>query len=490
MELRRHQVAAKIQAHEAMTLGDRRITVANVTPGGGKTLLAAVFANTMLDAGYVDRVVIVCPRDSLRTQVQEGFDCAAAGLTRKVVVWDPDKNTQRSLLGELCGVVTTYQLAFARATKLKKLVQAHRTLLILDEAHHLSGSDEDDEDEDYTAWRACIDPLVGAAKHTLVMTGTIYRSDAQRLPYVEYNAQDKPIVHISYTRQDALDEGAVLPIEFRMWDGRARFEYRKESHETELSSSTGDEAKRALRTALADMNEDGYVARFVENAIGEWNSYRQKVYRSKAIVVCNSQSQARWMDERIRNMGHMVELAISDEKDGARRIRRFRKNTGGEVLVTVGMAYEGLDVPDATHLLLLTNKRARPWLEQAVARVTRVNRSAPIDAHEQFAYVYMVDDKRARRFVDDIMTEQSQSVPLQERLKRSVVLRGRSSFIPIGCDATKRSEGSDLNGMFSAEQSAEIEDLRMSVPEFAHLPAIEVLRRSEKLRRKYGTSAA
>jgi hypothetical protein len=30
----------------------------------------------------------------------------------------------------------------------------------------------------------------------------------------------------------------------------------------------------------------------------------------------------------------------------------------------------------------------------------------------------------------------------------------------------------------------------MSVPEFAHLPAIEVLRRSEKLRRKYGTSAA
>ncbi len=492
MKLRKHQEAARKEAQTVMALGGRKVTVANVTPGGGKTLLASVFANEMLDAGFVEQVIIICPRDSLRSQMQDGFACAEASLLRKVVVWDPDKNMQRTLLRDICGVVTTYQLAFARAAKLKRLVENRRTLLILDEVHHLAGSDEDDDDENYLAWRACVDPLVTAARHVLAMTGTIYRSDNARIPYVEYSGEERPIAQIRYTRQDALDEGAVLPIEFRMWDGAAKFSFRGEEHSTDLSEAIGDDAKRALRTALLDMRDDdekGYVSQFVENALGEWAHYRMQVYRSKAIVVCNTQAQARWMAEKVKRLGFEPELAISDEKDSARRIRRFRMGTGGDVLVTVGMAYEGLDVPDATHMLLLTSRRARPWLEQAVARVTRINRRATtVKAEDQLAYVYISDDKRARAFVDDIMSEQAQSVPLQERTKGQSLARGRSSFVPMHCEATHRSEGSDVGGRLTKAQSAEIEDLRACTPEFAHLPAREVLRRSEILRRKYGAS--
>ncbi len=489
MKLRKHQEAARKEAQTVMALGGRKTTVANVTPGGGKTLLASVFANEMLDAGFVEQVIIICPRDSLRSQMQDGFACAEAGLLRKVVVWDPDKSLQRSLLRDVCGVVTTYQLAFARAAKLKRLVENRRTLLILDEVHHLAGSDEDDDDENYLAWRACVEPLAAAARHVLAMTGTIYRSDNNRVPHIEYGVEGRPIAHINYTRQDALDEGAVLPIEFRMWDGAAQFSFRGEEHSTDLSTADGDDAKRALRTALLDMrdeDEKGYVSQFVENALGEWAQYRMQVYRSKAIVVCNTQAQARWMAEKVKRLGFEPELAISDEKDSARRIRRFRMGTGGDVLVTVGMAYEGLDVPDATHMLLLTTRRARPWLEQAVARVTRINRRAVVKAEEQFAFVYVSDDKRARAFVDDIMSEQAKSVPMQERKAGVSMARGRSSFVPLRCDATHRSEGSDVGGRLTREQSAEIEDLRSCMPEFAHLPALEVLRRSVKLRQKYG----
>src|SRR5579871_5067498 len=40
-------------------------TVLQATPGAGKTLAASIFAHVLLRSGFVDRVVIVVPRDSL-----------------------------------------------------------------------------------------------------------------------------------------------------------------------------------------------------------------------------------------------------------------------------------------------------------------------------------------------------------------------------------------------------------------------------------------
>ena len=43
------------------------------------------------------------------------------------------------------------------------------------------------------------------------------------------------------------------------------------------------------------------------------------------------------------------------------------------ILVTVAMAYEALDVPEVALVAALTHIRSRPWLEQMVARATRVD---------------------------------------------------------------------------------------------------------------------
>jgi type I site-specific restriction endonuclease len=40
------------------------------------------------------------------------------------------------------------------------------------------------------------------------------------------------------------------------------------------------------------------------------------------------------------------------------------------VLVTVAMAYEGMDCPEVSHVVALTHIRSRPWLEQMIARAT------------------------------------------------------------------------------------------------------------------------
>ena len=64
-------------------------------------------------------------------------------------------------------------------------------------------------------------------------------------------------------------------------------------------------------------------------------------------------------------------LAISDERDAVERIARFRLLPEPAILVTVGMAYEGMDAPEVRHVACLTQIRSVPWLEQMVARATR-----------------------------------------------------------------------------------------------------------------------
>ena len=69
------------------------------------------------------------------------------------------------------------------------------------------------------------------------------------------------------------------------------------------------------------------------------------------------------------------------------------------------MAYEGLDVPEVAVVAALTHIRSRPWLEQMVARATRVDPNAgPYES--QRALVFHPDDPLFQRFRIRMETEQ------------------------------------------------------------------------------------
>jgi hypothetical protein len=80
------------------------------------------------------------------------------------------------------------------------------------------------------------------------------------------------------------------------------------------------------------------------------------------------------------------------------------------------MAYEGLDAPEVAVVAALTHIRSRPWLEQMIARATRVDPHAgAYDA--QSALVFHPDDPLFARFRHSIETEQGASV--RERRRRA-----------------------------------------------------------------------
>ena len=83
------------------------------------------------------------------------------------------------------------------------------------------------------------------------------------------------------------------------------------------------------------------------------------------------------------------------------------------------MAYEGLDVPEVAVVAALTHIRSRPWLEQMVARATRVDPNAgPYET--QRALVFHPDDPLFQRFRIRMETEQgTRARPLQPGRKQA-----------------------------------------------------------------------
>ena len=99
----------------------------------------------------------------------------------------------------------------------------------------------------------------------------------------------------------------------------------------------------------------------------------------KLLIVAPDQALARsylatvrsWLPPGVGEREAM--LATSSERDAHETIAAFRLLPSPSILVTVAMAYEGLDAPEVSVIACLTHIRSRPWLEQMIARATRVD---------------------------------------------------------------------------------------------------------------------
>jgi hypothetical protein len=123
----------------------------------------------------------------------------------------------------------------------------------------------------------------------------------------------------------------------------------------------------------------------------------------KLLVVAPDQAQARRYLDALRRWvpphqaAGSVALAVSEQRDAHETLAAFRLTPEPSVLVTVAMAYEGLDAPEVAVVAALTHIRSRPWLEQMVARATRVDPNAgPYE--DQRALVFHPDDPLFARF--------------------------------------------------------------------------------------------
>ena len=234
----------------------------------------------------------------------------------------------------------------------------------------------------------------------------------------------------------------MLPVTFGALDGEARWRAEEgvEVGPHRLASPYPTETTRpalftALRTGFAEA-----LLRQAFLAVRELRARRRQerglapgeaaAGLGKLLVVAPDQENARRYLDIVRRWipadqaADVAQLATSDTPGAHEAVAAFRLRPEPSILVTVAMAYEGLDVPEVAVVAALTHIRSRPWLEQMVARATRVDPNAgPYET--QRALVFHPDDPLFQRFRSRMETEQG-TLARPPKLRIPVILNGQS----------------------------------------------------------------
>jgi len=419
----------------------------NVTPGGGKSALP-IIAGRLIAAGLADKILWICPRTNLQDQGARGFVDPFFRNEFKHRLTIRSSTNENDPCRGLDGFITTYQaIGVDDAQTVLREVKSRRYIVILDEPHHV---------ETGGLWAKALQPIMDAAAFRVLMTGTLERGDGKTVAFIKYkkgindygvsgflpNVSAPGLAYIQYSRTDALQEQAIIPLKFFCHDGHAKWKDRegRERSTKSLARTYGYDTAPAIWTAI----HTDFAIELLEKALAHWQKHRRRNPRAKLLIVCAGIESARKMAEHLKRRGIPSDIATSHETAEARAaIKKFKKDL--PCLVTIAMAYEGMDVPAITHTAALTHIRSMPWLEQMFGRSTRFDRFAgPYES--QCAYVFAPDDPLMRDVIERIEAEQEPFATRAASQKKLLGVaeesegEGRAPVIPIGSGITGERE--------------------------------------------------
>jgi superfamily II DNA or RNA helicase len=351
-----------LAAYHGASASDFLVTA---TPGAGKTTYALAVAQTLLDRRVVDRVIVVCPTDHLRTQWATAADRAGIAL-------DPTlPNSAGPVRADMRGYVTTYAQVAGAPMLHRARTEARRSLVILDEIHHAG---------DGLSWGDAVGDAFGPARRRLSLTGTPFRTRPdERIPFVRYDSVGdgglESVADVTYGYRDALADGVVRPVVFAAYTGVSR--WRNSAGEVVAASLTEAATKKteaqAWKTAL---NPKGKWVPHVIAAMDERITHLRAHQMADAagLVLASDQDDARAYAEIVERVtGEKPVVILSDDPKANSKIHDFTVGTQ-RIAVCVRMISEGVDVPRAACLAWMTSYRTPLFFAQAVGRVVRARR--------------------------------------------------------------------------------------------------------------------
>jgi len=413
MKLRKHQSEMN-QVIDGIISGsprfkDIRKIILSVVAGGGKGSVP-VNAGKLLKAGLADSICCIVPRQSLQQQCEEVFMDDFFKKLFKVNLSIRASTNDRNPCRGMHGFVTTYQaLGHDKHGYAVDAIKSRRYIVILDEFHHV---------EKDSPWHEAVNKIIDAAQYVIMMSGTLSRANKKQIAcmkykngYVELTGDNKTHV-IRYSRTDAIQEQAILPISFHLHDGE--FEWQEFTGARKQVSSFAQVQPKDRSSALYTALQTDFAEQLMDATLVHWLKYKQKKPRAKALFVTARIEDARRCMAYLENMGVPSLLATShDSKACIENINRFKGRA--PVLVTIAVAYEGLDVPPVSHVCVLTRIRSAEWMEQCVSRATRVDKESG-QYRSQMAHIFAPKDPAFLEFVAVIEKEQvTRAIPVAQK---------------------------------------------------------------------------
>ncbi len=341
----------------------------NATPGAGKTRFGLEVAYERLAAGAVTRVLVVTHTVGIRSGWRDSasyYDAAAPHVPFADGSWRPYQPIPEGRIG----CVTTYQAIASSPIMFSAHASdpGHRTLLVLDEVHHLS---------EENVWAEQIGAAFeGLDVEVLALSGTPFRSDGAAIPFISYDGRGAAIALAEYGMAAALTEGVCRPVRFVFHEGDAEFE--GEATVTKLRAQGSPPNSQAFRSLLFDTDPSGLAADVLRSSSDYVESLRSDGDRDAACLVAATTTQhADAVAKLIEDIdpGSGISIAHSNLDNlmgpGAHRVIDDFRNSDTKWLVSVNMVSEGVDIRRLRCLAWLTNRLTELSFRQLVGRIVR-----------------------------------------------------------------------------------------------------------------------
>lgn len=358
-------------------------------PGAGKTYFAVSVADEILRQGTVELVLVAVPTINVQIQWVEEFEKFGINATmdanNEALRWRRDAGG--SMIEDKAAIVVTYQ-QLARDRKLfGTLVKRHKTLLIADEVHHA------DDDAEYGK---ALSEIKEAVVHSLALSGTPFNTEGGLLALCETmmaidEETGKPVAKTvptyEYPYGQAINEDVCRPVNFVKVEGRGRATYHSLTDNTFFEkiiltarksdpiglflSPDGEYMQQCIReglTALAMMREAGdkkAAMLVVAEDVRHGNRLIEAIERIK-------QERPEW-----RQFSNIQEIYNDTVRAHDRIAALVSDNT--DIVVSVRMISEGVDVKRLRVGIYATNWMTRMFFIQFVGRFIRIEKRAPLD---------------------------------------------------------------------------------------------------------------
>jgi superfamily II DNA or RNA helicase len=400
------QRAARAQYHHAAA----RDFLCEATPGAGKTPWAVSICRDWLASGLVTRVVVVCPTAHLRRQ----WAVAAARLG---LALDPDPAADGRAGPDFHGAVLTYQQVALAPHRYAALTQAAPTGVVFDELHHAG---------DHSTWGEALRLAFTPAVRRLALSGTPFRSDGARIPFVRYRADGLSDPDFRYDYATALRDGVCRPLYFPAYGGVVSWRRAADAIQTATFAdpATGRRQRDRLKAAVLSLD---WLSTVLDAAHRRLLDARRTDPTAGGLVVASSQAHARALAARLAALtGDPPALAISDDPAASDTLRRFA-DAATPWLVAVNMVSEGVDLPRLRVGVYATTITTALYFRQVAGRLVR---RRPTDPATLPAWLYLPSDPVLLRYARSMQTARraalatssdpaTQSAPVPASVNRS-----------------------------------------------------------------------
>ena len=257
----------------------------------------------------------------------------------------------------------------------------------------------------------------------LSLSGTPFRSDGSRIPFIKYSEKDFAVAQYSYTYAEAIADGVCRRVVFSLQDALVERKWKTdETSVQQLWSDCPDEETASwLRSGL--IFDGAIVKNLIEDSWSELQKIKDAGDTTAAMAIhCMPSStdnyEAKYI-EQVANVAFTLTgvrpTVVHNEIQGASgSIKRFAASRD-EIIISVKMFSEGVDIPRCRVGAYLSNVTTETALRQMLGRHIRS------EAHKgasQYAYIAMPDVPVFRGFATKVELEAQVGLKAaQERLQ-------------------------------------------------------------------------